>query len=147
MPSKDRSVQYATYSILLGVALFLWWYAFGYESRRGIGRQPDSPARTPAAEQEAVALGAAVQFTGTQFQITNNDPFNWANCELAINAGAVRQGYELRAVSIAARSTMTVGAMQFARGDGQRFNPFDMKPNAFSIACDTPGGRRYYFGQ
>jgi hypothetical protein len=134
----------ATLLIVSLVAIGLFWYAFGYESRHGIGR--GIPPQTKP-EPENSTLSAAVRFTGTQFVITNNDAFNWSNCKLEINSGIVRGGYELRAPLVAARSTSTIGASQFAKSDGERFNPFSMKPNSFSIACDTPRGRGYSFGE
>lgn len=116
----------------------VWWL---FASETGSG------SRKPASASTSVDLAAAVRFTGTQFVITNNDAFNWSNCRMEINSGIARGGYELRAPLIAARSTSTVGAMQFAKRDGERFNPISMKPNSFSIACDTPQGRGYSFGE
>ncbi len=133
------------YTLLVAlVAIGLFWYAFGYESRNGIGGGVPPQAQ---AQSEPRKLGAAVRFTGTQFLISNNDAFIWSNCELEINGGIVRGGYQFTAPVIQAQSTSTVGAMQFAKSEGERFNPVSMKANSFSIACDTPQGKGHFFGE
>ena len=45
-----------------------------------------------------------------------------------------------------AGETYTVGAMQFAKSDGEKFNPITHKPLNFSIWCDTPKGKGFYYG-
>lgn len=92
-------------------------------------------------------LSAKVDFTGAQFVITNSDSYDWTNCDFRINRRLPGGGYRANSVRIAARSSIAVGAMNFARSGGERFDPFRMRPNSFSIACDTPQGRRSYFGQ
>jgi hypothetical protein len=87
-----------------------------------------------------------VRFTGTQFIITNNDSFAWSNCKLEINSKVFGSGYTYVGANIAAGATYSVGALQFANGDGQRFNPFTLKPQNLSISCNTPNGRGFYYG-
>lgn len=94
-----------------------------------------------------VDLEASIKFTGTQFIITNNDSFDWKNVELEINPGILKSGYKLNAGLISAGKTYTVGAMQFAKPDGTRFNPFSIKPQSMSISCDTPKGKGFYSGE
>lgn len=94
-----------------------------------------------------IDLNASVRFTGTQFVITNNDSFNWTNVELEINAGVLKGGYKLNAGLMNAGETYTVGAMQFAKGDGTRFNPLMTKPQSITISCDTPEGEGFYNGK
>ena len=78
-------------------------------------------------------LKASVRFTDTKFMITNNDVFDWTNVKMEINGGLIRGGYVLKHPVMEAGQTYTVGAMQFAKGNGERFNPFTMKPNKFDI--------------
>ena len=92
-------------------------------TRRDVGRKSSSVA----------SLKASVHFTGTKFTITNNDVFDWTNVKMEINGGLIRGGHTLKHPVMAAGQTYTVGAMQFAKGDGERFNPFTMKPNKFDI--------------
>jgi hypothetical protein len=101
---------------------------------------PPSPARS-------ADLSADVQFTGTQFVITNHGGFFWSNCKLEINSGIVRGGYSSSAPMITAGHAYTIGAMQFAKSSGERFNPLTMKPNNFYVECDTPQGRASYMGE
>jgi hypothetical protein len=81
-------------------------------------------------------LRAYVNFTGSQFVIRNDDEFDWVNVKMEINPGILRGGYSLETGRIVRGQTYTVGAMQFAKGDGTRFNPFAMKPQSFVITCD-----------
>lgn len=86
-------------------------------------------------------LNGAVRFTGTQFVITNNDNFDWTNAEFTINPGW--NGYKLTAGELKAGETYTVGAAQFTKSDGERFNPFTHKPKSFLIRAETPKGEGY----
>jgi hypothetical protein len=90
-----------------------------------------------------VELKAEVRFTGTQFIITNKDTFDWTNVELEINSGLIKSGYKLKTPRIVAGQTYTVGALQFAKGDGTRFNPFAIKPQNISVSCATPRGQGF----
>jgi len=93
-----------------------------------------------------VDLNASVSFTGNQFVITNNDTFSWTNVKLEINSQLLKSGYKLNANVISAGHTYTVGAMQFAKSDGTKFNPWSMKALSISIFCDTPRGEGFYYG-
>ena len=84
-------------------------------------------------------INAIVAFTGTQFEITNNTPYGWRNVELTVN-----KKYILRINLMKAKETYTVGAMQFTKKDGSRFNPFTHAPLTFQIVCDFAGGRGFY---
>ncbi len=88
---------------------------------------------------ETKDLSASVSFDGTQFTITNNDSFDWDNVKFTLNSE-----YKLTYPLLNAQSTYTVGAMQFAKSDGEKFNPFTHKAMEMFIACDTPNGRGYY---
>ena len=93
-----------------------------------------------------VDLTASVNFDGAQFTIVNGDSFAWSECKLDLNGGLIRSGYVLNAGRLDAGSTYTVGAAQFANGDGERFNPFTMKPQNLFVICDTPRGRGSFSG-
>ena len=90
-------------------------------------------------------LKAFVSFDDGQFKITNNDNFNWHNVEFELNGGIIKSGYKLRATIIEANSIYTVGAMQFTKKDGTRFDPFTHKPQKFNIWCDTSTGKGCYY--
>jgi hypothetical protein len=85
--------------------------------------------KTKDSSPKEISLNASVRFTGTQFVITNNDNFDYANVDLTVNSR-----YFLRAGDIPAHQTYTVGMMQFANLDGKRFS-FDDKPQFFDIWC------------
>ncbi|GAH35115.1 unnamed protein product, partial [marine sediment metagenome] len=55
-------------------------------------------------------------------------------------------GYTYRASIIIPNNEYVIGAMQFTKGDGTRFNPITIKPKEIFITCDTPEGKAYYSG-
>lgn len=110
---------------------------------------PSAPpaATMPPASPSSVDLNAAVRFDGAQFIIANGDGFDWTNVRLTVNEGFLRGGYVYEAGHMGSGQVYTVGAMQFAEGDGERFNPFTHKPKTLSIHCDTSiGARGHWFG-
>ncbi len=78
---------------------------------------------------------ASVNFTGTQFVISNLDDLDCENARLQINDGS----YSLDGYKLEAGSTYTVGALQFTKSDGTRFNPIQVKPKTFNIYCSQIG--------
>jgi len=84
-------------------------------------------------------LNASVSFTGTQFVIKNNDNFDYTNAKLEVNDDYVLKGYTIKA-----GETYTVGMMQFADDDGNRFDMMK-KPQKFSIWCDLSNGKNGFY--
>ena len=80
-------------------------------------------------EEDSVDLNAEISFTGTQFLITNNDKFDYENCRIEVNSK-----YQLKGVNIDAGDIYTVGMMQFADKDGNRFTVYQ-KPQKLTISC------------
>jgi len=93
-----------------------------------------------------IDLKTAVEFDGSQFIIKNRDSFNWTNVKLEVNSRGLKSGYILKTQNMFAGETYTVGAMQFAKKSGEKFNPFTHKPLNFSISCTTPKGDGFYYG-
>lgn len=81
-------------------------------------------------------LKAEIRFDGSQFIITNNDSFDWIDVKFKLNEGIIKTGYRLNTDRIKAGHIYTVGALQFAKPDGTRFNPITMKPQSMFIICD-----------
>jgi hypothetical protein len=73
-------------------------------------------------------LNARINFSDTQFLLSNNDPFNWTNVKMTVN-----DKYDLIVDKINAGESYTVGMAQFADSSGNRFNSITMKPMHFSI--------------
>lgn len=113
----------------------------------GIKQYGNSGTPAPATQKTFVA---DVHFTGTQFIITNLDPHTCENAKMQVNGSYSLNGYNLESgLSSAAKSgkvqTYTVGASQFTKGDGSRFNPFGMKPLNFNIECRGDNELKYAF--
>lgn len=99
-----------------------------------------------AAKPADKALEASVRFTGTQFIVSNLGADGWSNVTISINPGLLGGGFELRVPSIDARSTYTVGGLQFADDKGTRFNPLTMKPQTMTIIGTAGGDVRAWSG-
>lgn len=98
----------------------------------------DSGSSSSSSSSSRKDLNASVNFSDTQFKITNNDTYDWTNTKLKVN-----DKYELEAGTIKAGGIYTVGMAQFAKSDGERFNPLAMKVLNISISS-TEG---FYYGQ
>jgi hypothetical protein len=96
--------------------------------------------------QTMISINPSVRFVGTQFIIVNKDSFDWTNVKLEVNSGLLTGGFVLKTRRMKSGETYTVGAMQFAKGDGTRLNPFTTKPQNLSIWGDTPKGKGFWYG-
>ena len=130
---------------LCGIGLLIIYAFFADTSTPTHTTTSTRPRPTASPTPDDIDLNASVRFQDNIFIITNNDSFDWRNIRLTINGG-VFKGYELKHGLIQSGAVYEVGSMQFADSDGQRFNPFTMKPQSFWIACDTPQGRGFWAG-
>ncbi|MBA7554873.1 hypothetical protein ES705_47509 [subsurface metagenome] len=96
-------------------------------------------------ETSYISLNASVKFTGTQFIIKNDDNFDWLNVKMEVNGSLLKSGFILETNRMGAGESYTVGALQFAKKDGTRFNPVTYKPKKFDISCDTPEGENAFW--
>ena len=128
---RARVLKHLVSLLLLGLLIIL---ALGSGDNEG------------SSSSSTVDLKASVSFTGTQFVIENKDSFDWTNVKLEVNPEGLSSGYVLKSGRMEAGETYTVGAMQFAKSDGEKFNPITHKPLNFSIWCDTPKGNGFYYG-
>jgi hypothetical protein len=99
-------------------------------------------AASEAALKESASgrLLATASFDGTQFEIANTGSLDWTDVKFDVNGGVLSSGYVFRLKGLKARSVYTVGAMQFADSNGNRFNPLQMKPQTLTISATLPGG-------
>lgn len=105
-----------------------------------IASTPSKPA------PKSITLNAQVSFDGSQFTIRNNDSFDWTDVDLYLNSSGFDLGYTFSASRLSANTSYTVGAMQFTKSDGTRFNPFTTKPLKLNISCKTTTGESGFFG-
>jgi len=129
---------------LLGLLLFLILAVGSVDDSGSTGGS--SGSSNSSNQSSTVDLNASVRFTGSQFVIENKDSFDWTNVKLEVNSKTFSSGYILRVGRMTAGETYTVGAMQFAKSGGEKFNPFTHKALNFSIWCDTPSGKGFYYG-
>lgn len=106
-----------------------------------------APEEKTEAPSETITLRTQVKFDGAQFIITNQDSFDWTHVKMEVNAGLLTGGYILKTGRMESWNTYTVGALQFAKSDGTRLNPFTTKPQKLSIWCDVPGGNGFWYGE
>jgi hypothetical protein len=96
----------------------------------GIGTILGKQSGTQAKSEIASYLKGDVKFNNVEFLITNYENFNWTRVRFILN-----DKYYLETDVVAAGSSYTVGMAQFADKNGQRFNPFTMKPMTMHIRC------------
>lgn len=127
--------------MIVAEVIFLFFIAIGLivALQSDQGKKPSS--RTSAA---IIDLEASVRFDGSWFIVQNKDNFDWTNVTLEVNRGLFAKGYVLKVTRIEAGYIYTLGASQFARGDGTHLNPSTTKPRKFSIWCDVPGGKGFW---
>jgi hypothetical protein len=80
------------------------------------------------------------RFHGYRFNIDNSDNFDWKDVEVEINSGIIFGGFKLNVPVIRAHKKYSVGALEFVKSDGTRFNPILTKLLHISISCETPSG-------
>lgn len=134
-PAGCMTIVLSTFFILAAITVIVT-YSPEQKSKK--------PSRTSST---TVELKATVEFDGSQFIITNWDYFDWTNIKIEVNSGLISSGYVLREKYLEAGGTYTIGALQFAQGDGTRLNPWQVKPQRFSIRCDCPGGKGVWYGE
>ena len=127
---KEQKKQGTGCLILLGIIILIAFIIF----RGGAGENEKET------QPSSIYLNASVRFTGTQFIIENNDNFDWFNVKMEVNGSFLKGGFILKTDRMEGGETYTVGALQFVKKDGTRFNPVTYKPQNFDIYCDTPKG-------
>jgi len=139
-PLCGRQTSMSTGVWFLVIFLVLIFSLFGIFYYYGSDMSSKTPTVSKKEAPDTVELKASVSFDGSKFTITNDDSFAWVNVEMEINGGVIRGGYVLEHPQMVAGQTYTVGSMQFAKGDGTRFNPFTMKPQKFVIYSRDSSG-------
>ena len=103
--------------VLIPIIILAWFFSF---QCRGI----------------AADLSAGVWHGKGQFIIANKDAFDWRDCSAELN-----DEYNAVVPMIAAYGFFTVPDGDFAKRNGERFNPVRVKPLRFFIRCRiTPHG-------
>lgn len=95
---------------------------------------------TSASPSNKTEFNAYVNFTGSEFVISNLDEHTCQNARMKVNSDYSLDGYNLESaldstVKTGEAAVYKVGAAQFTKGDGTRFNPYSTKPKNFSIGC------------
>jgi hypothetical protein len=128
---------------------FFLLYAFSLASTSKTPTQPTQNNKPPVAKSENTPqptkrtsrqdFKASVNFSGTQFVISNLDNLDCENAKMEVNGGLFSGGYKLEGYLLKAGETYTVGVLQFTKNDGTRLNPYQIKPKTFSIYCSSIG--------
>lgn len=123
---RSWSQKHPILTVILALFVIGWLSSmFNGASTKTESIIPSSPAPTSRMD-----FRAKVNFTGTKFVITNVDDTDCEGAKLEINSKYTLEGYTLRS-----GKTYEVGALQFAKSDGTRFQPFEIKPKDFYIYC------------
>lgn len=93
----------------------------------------------------SMQLNASVTFDGKYFVISNADDFNWKYVKMQVNTGLMGGGYSVKTRMVDARSTIFMDSIEFADQSGNHLKPDQIKPQNFTIWCDTPSGYGYWY--
>ena len=139
---KEKEQKKKGLGLLVALGIIIFFIAI--ISIGGSGENKKTETTPPTSS--IIDLNTSVNFTGEQFIIINEDNFDWTDVKLEVNSELLKDGYVLKTKKMVAGETYTVGALQFAKGDGTRLNPFIIKVLNFSIWCDTPNGQGFWYG-
>jgi hypothetical protein len=93
-------------------------------------------------------LHAAVRFTGATFVLSNLDRTEWTDVVVDLNPpGRFSRGYQVHLARLGPGETREIGAMQFARADGTRFNPVQTRPTGVEVRATMGGQSLVHVGQ
>lgn len=143
-------IRHPILTFLLIIVTSPFWIAILVGFTQGLTSSSSSESTdttpTPVKQTE---LNARVHFTGTQFEISNLDKYDCQNARMEINGGLFKGGYSLDGYILEAGHGYTVGAAQFTDKDGNRFNPFSIKPQNYSISCrgDNEMSSAFWYGE
>lgn len=126
---EDQRIWFRRHPIL-SFLIFLLITPFILAGVTGSPSQNNNGGTTSPAPKKQDTFTANVHFSGTQFTINNLDKYDCENAKMSVNGDYSLVGYLLKA-----GNQYTVGAAQFAKSDGTRFNPFGIKPQNFDIYC------------
>ncbi len=87
------------------------------------------------------ALDADVRFNGTQFSIENRSNSSWRDVEVLVGRPGEAPAYRYRADAILGGRTLVMGALNFARPDDMRLNPFRVHPTRWAVFATLEDGR------
>ena len=99
----------------------------------------NAPKPAPTAPK-VVSLPVDVEFDGLAFTIKNLGKSAWGNIRADLNGGVFSSGYIYETDYLGAGATMKVGALNFAKSDGTRFNPLALKPESLAITATLADG-------
>jgi len=97
------------------------------------------PKKQQEVKKENKQTQASVNFTGTQFVITNKNDFDWDRVEIIVN-----EKYRYEVGGMEAGLTYEVGAGQFTDSKNNRLNPFEIKPAEIRIYVKEPISDDWY---
>lgn len=117
---KKKSLPFLA-QVLIASALVIGAYKWLIPSMRGSPDDPNIPAED---------LAAVINFDGAKFEFTNANSYDWSACKAVLNGE-----WELAPFNLSSGRSATVGAMQFHKANGERFNPIASKPLEMALHC------------
>jgi hypothetical protein len=120
---------------------FALMVAFGLSGACGPAPAPAVEAALWSPPPAAVRLDARVSFTGTQFVIENRSDRMWRAVAVSVARRGDPPPYTYRADAILGGRSLTIGALNFARPDDLRLNPFRLQPDRWAVVATLDDGR------
>ena len=106
----------------------------------------DKPNSTPNAnENEILRLNISLNPTMEGFELTNNETFVIAVCEVSINSGVIDAGYTyMMGDYLEGGKSRTIPYSEFAKKDGSRFDLVETKPKTMKVTCQEANSQKGY---
>jgi hypothetical protein len=97
---------------------------------------------TSARPSDPPAVKAAVEFDGSNFRVANTGSNPWVAAQFSINRRSFGDGFDLVAGTVGGGAAVKVGALQFAKSDGTRFNPLEVEAQTLTVTATIKGHTR-----
>lgn len=123
--------------------LVLAFAAFIFVRFVACDNSPSSQPRSAPTPTELPDLDASVGGEPGGMWIQNRTDDRWTNCNVSINEGLIRSGYELDVAEIDPLEKVSVSYFDFTKPDGARFDPAEVAVKDVWIHCDTPLGQQF----
>jgi len=103
------------------------------------------PTETPREDNDIIKLNVNIEPTMEGFEITNNETFVIAVCELAINLGILDGGYTyMMGDYLESGKSKVIPYGEFTKKNGTRYNLVETKPKTMKITCQEANSKKGY---
>jgi hypothetical protein len=133
-PEKEKNTHGSAIAVFIAIISVIAIFYFAYKKEPSYApssyNSNSSSVSSSPVSSKPKELDIAINFSNTQFLITNGESFALTDVKMKVN-----DKYVLNVYKIEAKGMYTVGMAQFVDSAGNRFNAFTMKPVKFYISA------------